>query len=335
MGLFERNMNIGWIEISKQQYGGMRYNQEAQRVLGTTYDVESIFCGPQYFKAIRYLRIPEALWRLSRLRGAKDVWVRDFYSTLTMPLDRTKGKNVVVIHHIDTLAFSFPEKWVLFLLEKLFFYRNLRRVDAIVTISEYWKRYFLERGYKNVYKIYPGLDIKDFNVSGEEAEDFKRRHGLEGKPVVYLGNCQRAKGVVEAYEALKDFDVHLVTSGRRQVNIPAQNLNLTYREYLTLLKASSVVLAMSTMQEGWCITAQEAMLCNTPVIGSGKGGMRELLDGGRQMVCEDFKNLREKVEYILSHPEAGSKMGERGHAFASQFTLERFQSDWLKLFEHI
>ena len=37
---------------------------------------------------------------------------------------------------------------------------------------------------------------------------FKKQFRLEGKPIVYLGNCQRIKGVVEAYEHLKDMEVH-------------------------------------------------------------------------------------------------------------------------------
>lgn len=328
-------MTIGWLEINRGRYGGTRYNQEAQRILATVHDVETIFCGPKYFTSIRYLKIPESLWNLVRVKGEKDVWVRDFYSTLTLSKDKTKGKNVVVIHHIDTLAFPLLEGVVLFLLEKLFFYRNLRKVDAIVTISEYWENYFLDRGYKNVYKIYPGLNIEDFNITKQETEDFKKRQGFERKPIIYLGNCQRAKGVVEAYHALKDMDVHLVTSGRRQVKIPAKNVDLGYRDYLRLLKASSVVLAMSKLKEGWNITTQEAMLCKTPVIGSGSGGMRELLEGGKQMVCEDFTNLRENVQYILSHPEAGKKMGEKGYEFAKDFTLERFQSDWIGVMQKV
>ena len=66
------------------------------------------------------------------------------------------------------------------------------------------------------------------------------------------------------------------------INIPVVNLSLNYKEYLCLLKASSVVVTMSKFKEGWCLTAHEAMLCKTPVIGSGKGGMRELLEGGNK-----------------------------------------------------
>ena len=135
--------------------------------------------------------------------------------------------------------------------------------------------------------------------------EFKRRFSSEEKPILYLGNCQRIKGVVEAYEQLKDLKVHLVTSGRKEVDLPILNLNLDYRDYLLLLKSSSVVITMSKFKEGWNRTAHEAMLCKTPVIGSGLGGMKELLEGGNQIICENFSDLKERVSYVLDHPELG------------------------------
>ena len=130
----------------------------------------------------------------------------------------------------------------------------------------------------------------------------------------------RNKGVVEVYEQLKELDLNLVTSGEKRVSIPAINLTLDYRDYLRLLKASSIVVAMSKFKEGWNRTVHEAMLCMTPVIGSGTGGMKELLDGGQQIVCHSFSELKQCFEYALVHPE----LGEKGYDFAKNFTVERF-----------
>ncbi len=38
-------------------------------------------------------------------------------------------------------------------------------------------------------------------------------------------------------------------------------------------------------------TALKAMLCGTPVVGSGRGGMRELPQKGGQIICRDFGEL--------------------------------------------
>ena len=61
---------------------------------------------------------------------------------------------------------------------------------------------------------------------------------------------------------------------------------------------------MSKFQEGWCRTAHEAMLLKTPVVGSGFGGMSELLEGGGQIICDNFNDLKEKIEYLLGNHEA-------------------------------
>jgi len=327
-------MNIGWIEISKKKYGGIVYNEQARKALAESFELDLIVCEPKYLNKIRYLKIPESLFCLSKLKGEKDLWIRDFYSTLTMPFDKTIGKNLVIIHHDDFSGFPLLTRPFFKIAQKIF-YENLKKADAIVTVSEYWKKYFLRKGYKKVYKVYNGFNIKDFNILEEDVLDFKKRFNLSDKPIIYLGNCQKSKGVVESYNSLKDLDVYLVTSGRRQAEVSAINLDLEYKDYLKLLKVSSVVITMSKFKEGWCRTAHEAMLLKTPVIGSGFGGMEELLDGGKQIVCQDFKNLKKEVKYLLENPSARKIIGENGYAFAKDFTLEKFKENWLNLIEKI
>jgi len=324
-------MKIGWIEIIKRRrYGGSIYDKLIQEIISRNFDFELISVDAKYLKKIRYLRMPEALIYLCNLRGEKDLWIRNFFSTITLPIDKTKGKNLAIAYHIDFSTLPLVSRPVFFLLEKIF-YQNLKKVDAILTISEYWRRHFLDKGYKNVYKIYNGFDLSLFNITEQEVTEFKKRFNFSGKPIVYLGNCQKGKGVVEAYQSLNNLDVFLVTSGRPQVKIPAINLDLEYRDYLCLLKASSVVITMSQFKEGWCRTAHEAMLLRTPVIGSGLGGMKELLEGGGQIVCHDFRELKNKVNFVLQNPE----IGETGYNFAKKFTIDKFEKEWINLIKKI
>jgi glycosyltransferase involved in cell wall biosynthesis len=325
---------ITWIKITSKRYGGAIYGEKARKALSNNYDVEVKNISSGRF-AWRYLKPFGWLLELFSLKGYSDLWVRDdFYSIALQMFDKTKGKKLAVIYHIDSSTFPlFLRPAVSFL--EILFYWQLKKSDAILTIADFWKKHFLKKGYKNVYKISPCLDLSDFDISDDEVREFKKEHDLEGKPIVYLGNCQRAKGVVESYEALKGLDVHFVTSGEERVKIPVKNLNLDYREYLKLLKASSIVITMSKFKEGWNITAHEAMLLKTPVIGSGLGGMKELLEGGKQIICQDFRSLREKVEYLLNNHEARKEMGEAGYQFAKNFTRENFKEDWLNLVRNL
>lgn len=326
-------MTIGWIEIHLRKYGGVVYNEQARTALAKKFDVELVAREAKTFKKFRYFKIPESLLRLLFLKGEKDLWIRDFYSVLTMPFDKTQGKNIVMVHHVDFSGFPMITHPAFFAATKLF-YRNLKKADAIVTVSEYWKQHFLQKGYSNVYKIYNGFDLPQFEISDLEVEEFKKKYGLEVKPIIYLGNCQKPKGVVETWNALKGLDAHLVTSGRPAVKIPARNLELSYREYLCLLKSSCVAVTMSKFKEGWNRTTHEAMLLGTPVIGSGLGGMRELLEGGNQMFCENFSALQEKTEYLLQNPPMRDNMGKAGYEYAKNFSLERFENEWLNFIKN-
>lgn len=321
---------ISWVEVSKAVSGGVTYNKQARDTLSQEFDVELVNVEAQWFTAFRPLKFLESMTRLLLLKGRRDVWVRNFFATLTMPVDRTEGRQITLSHHADSSGFPLMSR-PLFLIFKKIFERNLKKLDALVVVSRYWKDHFVQKGFSNVHLIYNGFDISEFQISEGEVADFREKYQLEGKPIIYLGNCQKAKGVDKSWRALQNMEAHLVTSGRRRVYIPAQNFELEYRDYLKLLKASSVVLTMSTIREGWCRTAHEAMLLKTPVIGSGRGGMQELLEGGGQVTCEDIHMLKGLVEDLLEHEEKRRRMGEEGYAFAKTFTIERFQKEWITL----
>jgi len=306
------------------KYGGNVYESMVEKFLSEKFDVQSeVFSSKKDFLL--------NAWKVNARKDV-DVVIRNLDFSLFS--NKYPVKNVAIVHHIDYSFAPFLIKTIFsFLLPTIL--RRLRKFDKIVVVSKYWENFFRKRGYNNVHLIYNAFNLGDFNISDKEVLDFKRRHKLESKPIIYLGNCQKAKGVVQSYNALKDLDVYFVTSGEKTVSIPAINLNLSYREYLILLKASSIVVTMSQFKEGWNRTAHEAMLVKTPVIGSGKGGMRELLEGGKQVVCPDFYSLREKVEYLLRHLEARKRMGEDGYNFAKNFTMEIFREKWLKLIKKL
>jgi len=73
------------------------------------------------------------------------------------------------------------------------------------------------------------------------------------------------------------------------------------------------------------------MLCKTPVIGSGTGGMKELLEGGKQIICKDFSQLKEKVEFCIEYQE----VGEWRYNFAKNFTRENFKNEWVNLIRNL
>ncbi len=325
---------IGWVEISSKKYGGFIYRQQARDALSKDFDVELVSCEARYLKKFKYFKLIESAFKIFLLKEKKDIWIRDYFPAVLSPFKKVNGKNVIMVHHIDISGLPLISRPVFYILTKIF-YHNLKKADAIITRAEIWQKHFLDRGYKNVYKIYGASNLEKFNIPDKDVTKFKKENGLEGKPIIYIGNCQRAKGVIQTYGALKDLDAYFITTGQKDVEIPAKHFNLSHEDYLRLLKASSVVVTMSQFKEGWCRTAHEAMLCKTPVIGSGAGGMRELLEGGRQIICTDFKQLKEKVESLLKNPEERNALGEKGYSFVKDFNIERFNKEWIETISKI
>ena len=254
-----------------------------------------------------------------------DLWISSYLPTISMNITKPKGKVISLFFHLDDKGY--PNPLISKLIRQLY-YRQARYCDGVVTIAVYWRRFLEQNQIKVTDVIYWGFDTSKYEFSKEEVEAFKQKYSLQHKPVIYLGNCQPEKGVVEAYHQLKYLDAHFITSGEERVNIPARNLILSYQEYCLLLRASDVVLTLSKFEEGWNATAHEAMLAGTPVIGSGLGGMAELLEGGGQSICNDLASLPELVSYALQN---STELGERGRCFAAQFTLQRFAEAWQEL----
>jgi len=323
----KRKISVGIFEPVAELTGGTAYRKAMCDALAKKYNVQvfNVAGNKGILPSARLRRIRE----IAKIKNAKDVWIRDFYPVTAMSIRRNPGKNIGLFLHLYTEAGKrYPLGWAF----EYLFLRNIRKCDRVVTISNFWKDYLCGLGASNVRVILNGMDVPQFHFEQGEVETFRRKHDLTDLPVVYIGNCLRNKGVVEAYEALKGRGYHLVTSGEPDVHLPCPNLNLPYREYLLLLKASSVVVTMSKFREGWCRTAHEAMLCKTPVIGSGAGGMAELLEGGKQYICRDFSELPHLVEVAISQRE---KVGKQGYDLVSAFTKERFEREWSDVIEEV
>lgn len=230
---------------------------------------------------------------------------------------------VAMVHHLDydLQRSSLKHRWFF---RQLF--RRLKRLDAVVTVSSYWKKELRRLGCKNVKVIYNAFDLQEFEFERNETHEFLSRYGIpQDRPLVYIGNTGERKGGEEVYQTLKDAGYTLVMTGGKKMDLPVYSFNLSRRDYLCLLKACDVVISMSSMLEGWNRVAHEAMLCGTPVIGSGTGGMKELLQGGGQLVLKEVGGLRDAVEGVLSRRK---EAGRRGYHYVKQFDSDYFARSW-------
>jgi len=314
--------------------GGFVYDTLVRNILREKYDVKVTYLsrGNSPTKLRRFLEFIKYLRKSRNLVFTGDIVVRDPFSTVFSPFS-TSHKNLVIVHHIDTSTFSknlFYKYWL------RQFYKKVLLADLVIVVSKYWQNTFKQIGCKNVKIIYNSFDLELFRFSEQNLNEFRKSLDISpDKPVIYLGNAKPEKGFFEAYNALKNIDATFIATGRTRIDLPIIQKFLSYRDYLKLLSVSTLVLTMSKFNEGWCRTAHEAMLCGTPVIGSGRGGMRELLEEGGQIICDDIHELEPIVRNLLQNKEELCKMASKGRFYATGYNLSYFGHSWLDLIESL
>lgn len=315
-----------WIEDNYQN-GGYVYDTYARKALRKKHEVHIayLFRGNSIGYVKKNLEFTRYLLRSRFVRLNGDVVVRDIFSTVFAPFTNNQ-KHIVMLHHLDVS--NFQPKWFFRYFEKNFF-KRIRLADIVITVSNYWRQKLTDAGCKNVITIYNSFDLTQFEFEAQELERFKKNLGISlDKPIIYLGNARPEKGFQEVADALQGINAELVVTGRGEIKGNLRLLFLPYNDYLKLLKISALVITMSRFSEGWNRVAHEAMLCGTPVIGSGRGGMKELLERGRQLICPDIAELKDMVVSLLNDEVKMKQMSIAGRSFAKQFDLAYFEKSW-------
>lgn len=319
------------IVSSTKGYGGDLYEDDVEKAIKAHYQVQSFLPVPPIHNKI--LALPKYFHNLKNIGKSQksvDLIIRSMNHAFFV---NKPPKQLVIAYHYDT-HFSSPLVRAHHYLSLKSLVGNMKQIDKLVVISKFWADYFIKLGFspKQIELIYCGFVMEDYQVSDEEVFNFKNKYKIGEQKIIYLGNALRKKGAYEAYLAIKDSPFQLYTSGSNSdLHLPVRNLNLNFREYLCLLKIASVVITNSKFKEGWNRVAHEAMLMGTPVIGSGQGGMRELLQGGKQVVCENEVEIKESIKHLIANPE----IGQLGKDYAKTFTIEKFNQSWLELIQSL
>ena len=227
----------------------------------------------------------------------------------------------------------------------------------VVTVSEYWKRKLVGRGYpeEKIRVIPNGADNQDWpKLSSEEA---KKRLGLLERFVIYSNPLLSRKGIMPLLETLKILrnsypDLMVVTTGRtdketqfRVVQFLKENnlqprfryAGLVPREELPLYYAAAdVVVLVSQEEEGWGLTLLEGMIAGKPVVCSPMGAMPELVDGiGLVLKENSVEELVQTIRRLLESPELRAQMAAAGPLHAARFSYRAAAEAHLALFREI
>jgi glycosyltransferase involved in cell wall biosynthesis len=210
-------------------------------------------------------------------------------------------------------------------LDACFKQRFLGRVDAVIGVSEgilgiYQRSGLLARARRvdTVYTI-PPLGVPSSAAEGAAA---RKRHGLDGRIVLYVGKLSPGKGAPDFLAAGERVhrhhpDARFVLVGDGQVPVPAapwvRHLGpLPNAEVLALYAGAEMVVVPSVIPDALSRVVLEAMAAGRPVIGTSVGGTPELIEGdetGLLVPRHDPVALAAAVERLLADPALAARLG--------------------------
>jgi starch synthase len=209
----------------------------------------------------------------------------------------------------------------------------LEGADRVVAVSENSKGEILENFAVDPARlrvIHNGIDLEVWRP--RDSEETRRAWEIEGDYILFVGRTSRQKGMVHLIDAMKMVDpgVRLVccTSAPDTPEIEQEiadkiaqeprvlwiNTLLREEQYIELY-THATVFACPSVYEPFGIINLEAMACETPVVASAVGGIKEVVvpeQTGYLVPPADPAALAEHINKILRDRGMARRMGLAG-----------------------
>jgi glycosyltransferase involved in cell wall biosynthesis len=306
----------------------------------------------------RYRGVPGLELRLSRLPTQRPP-VRIFWEQAIQPWAAWRARadllhglalvgpvfspcpTVVTVHDLSFVHYphNFPGAKRLYLqsLTRL----SVRRARRVIAISENTRRdvvqqYGIPAG--KVDRIYYGLDPAFRQLPPGQVAQFRARHGLPERFILFVGTLEPRKNVVrliEAYARLPQGRPPLLLVGGKgwlydEILARAEGLHLAGQvrfvgyvpgQELPWWYNAAEMFVYPSVYEGFGLPPLEAMACGTPVITSSASSLPEVVGrAGLTVDPGDTAALADAMDRVGSSPELRAEMRAAGLAQAQTFS---------------
>jgi len=235
------------------------------------------------------------------------------------------------------------------------------RVDRVVACSSFLRDCFALKSPALAAKtqvVFNGVNCELF---------FPREEARERKTILFVGRLDAEKGVLQLIQAYArilqahpdaklviggttGFGIHEETAYVRRVRELANSVAQTSkakilftgyihhdRDLSSWFQKATIFASPSLFQEPFGLVNAEAMACATPVVGSNRGGIPEVLGGtGRVVDPEDIKNFADTLSALLAQPAQCAELGAAGYERCRRmFDWQLIAGNWAALLEDV
>lgn len=241
--------------------------------------------------------------------------------------------------------------------------RAFGRADAIVGVSNFTAKTFVEAGYRpdRVHAVLNAIEPSRWDPSLDPALGRASLGVPDAAPlIVSVGRLFRAKGYFELLQALalvkREFpDVRLAVVGTdypagsgtthalkesaRELGVGDNVLLTGERSDVASLLAACDVFSLPSLWEPFGLVYAEAMAMKRPVVALNNGGAPEVVEHGKCGLLStpgDIDALAANLLRLLRDPALRIQLGEHGRSrVEAHFTPQRMASDFATLYERM
>lgn len=240
--------------------------------------------------------------------------------------------------------------------------KTVERSKKIITISTNSQKEitsFFKIPESDVPIVYPGIDQSVFFRRPEdEVKRTKARYGIQGKYIIFVGNLEPRKNLMNlllAYEQLdlklkKEYSLLLVGARgwldneifdvierlRMAGDHIQQPLEYVKDADRPALYSGASLCVYPSKYEGFGIPPVEAMACGTPVVSSDNSSLPEAVGDAAQKVSADsVKDLVKAMVSVLTNQKLRATMVEKGYKQANKFSWDTEAKKLLAVLEGI
>ncbi|SHK52895.1 glycosyltransferase [Thermocrinis minervae] len=207
--------------------------------------------------------------------------------------------------------------------------------DKVYVPSEKYRSILVQKGVKEekLRLLYRGVDRGLFSPSKKKQDYWKRKLGIEGKVILYVGRLAKEKNLdllLHVAKKLSNYNFVLVGDGPYKEQIlktKLSNVHLTgylVGEELATAYASSYIFVFPSHTDTYGQVVLEALACGLPVVAlKGSASSEHIQDYHNGLLAEGPEDLVKKVELLLMNEDLRDTLSRGALEYINSLDLEQ------------